>query len=48
MSVPRQHIQELFQKLVSNELTEQETELFFRLVKVLPEDDPLIGELDGW
>jgi transmembrane sensor len=48
MSVPRQNIQELFQKLVSNECTEQETELFFQLVKDLPEDDVLIAQLDAW
>lgn len=48
MSVPRQHIQELFQKLVSNECTEQETEAFFQLVRELPEDDVLIAQLDQW
>lgn len=48
MSVPRQDIQELFKKLVSNESTEQETEIFFQLVKDLPEDDVLIEQLDAW
>lgn len=48
MSVPRQYIQELFQKLVSNECTEQETEAFFQMVRELPEDDVLIAQLDQW
>lgn len=48
MSVPREYMQELFRKLVSNESTEQETEAFFQLVKELPADDELIAELDAW
>lgn len=48
MSVPREYLQELFRKLVSNESTEQETEAFFQLVKELPADDELITALDQW
>lgn len=48
MSNSRSVIHELFQKLVSNQMTEQEMETFFQLVKELPGDDVLIAELDAW
>lgn len=48
MSTSRKNIHELFEKVVSNKCSEQELEVFFQLVKDLPDDDEFMVTLDNW